>query len=198
MSFKWITLTVLIVLYVFALVITGVLALRYQKKHKKFKTVNEQMIILLKDAEKEFLTSKNSYSCKYPLPKNEDLLFQTENVCGFKKSVKKREDEDFYIKAEFFLEKQTMKENYSLKNNKYKNFDFQGELILSNFRMLLQNEDGFLQLPIQDIKEVKPMVFNVNSNYQIGIFLLTEKTDYKIVTENMQLYYFLKKISKED
>ncbi|AXK51148.1 hypothetical protein [Spiroplasma alleghenense] len=199
MSLKWITLLVLFIIYLVSLLVTGIMALKYQIRHKSYKKIQQEFNSIIKSSEQNFLNSNIIYTCEYPLPKNETLLYKMEKIVGFKEKIKTKKNNtsnknEIYNKEEIYLDKKILKENYSLKKIKYLGFDIDGELLLTNFRLLLKNSEGFLQIPLSEIKKIDHRIFNINGSYEIGISILTENSNYKLITDKLEWFFFLKNL----
>ncbi|AHI53872.1 hypothetical protein SSABA_v1c04650 [Spiroplasma sabaudiense Ar-1343] len=197
MDIKWISLLVISILYFAALLISGILALRYQAKHKTFKKISHELennILQFKKSFEENFQENNFIKSNYDLPKNEGLYLEINNFSCYKTTVPKSKKEIFTDENESEFKVTYLKENYTLKNNKFKVPDFFGKLYLTNLRILFQNSEGFFQLPLSQINGCIITVLNINGFYKPGVIIKTATNYYRVVTDSTEIGFYINKL----
>lgn len=199
MSPKIISLLVLIGFWLFVLLISGLLAFSFAKKHQNFKKTFypfRDELNKLKSIDCDLETIK----IKYPLPKDELGYGWEENCNVYLEKTKSKTNKmlDKYYSDEidedemYFLPKF----KFTLNEKKYKKPVYVGDMFLTNNRLLIEDEKIFMQWPLEAIVNIWASCIKINS-YNINCFVLkTKKETYQITCQNPKFIYNLMKLIK--
>ncbi|ATZ18042.1 hypothetical protein [Mesoplasma melaleucae] len=187
-------------LYVIILIVVGILAYIYSVKHKPYKKVNDEYlkeIAEFKKTENSILNNLKLIKTKFELADDEKIYFVDElnisfNEINYKKSKKKEFDDkyDQYVKK--------LKKNYSLFRFKAKQNDFETNLVyISNKRIVLDNQNEFKVIRLENVLLNEYLVSNFNGEYYKSIYVKTKSEEIYFVTDDLKLNAIIAKFRLE-
>ncbi len=193
MGYKEKMLVIIIIIWIFALLITGSLAIIYKVRHKNYLFLNKEYTQSLKNIEPDF--TLKTYDVKYEMPKDEECYYFSSNIPLYVypiiKKQKKKSINDANPKFEFY---RSLKNNFSLLYINHKKSCLVTSIFVTNNRVLFETPNEFIQFPITKIKNIYGATYNIDKTWYNGIEIVLEKVRYRINISDIELLMTFKKI----
>ncbi|AUF83602.1 hypothetical protein CXP39_02195 [Mesoplasma syrphidae] len=208
MQTKYLALIICAILYFIALLISGLMALKYQQKHRPYRKVAEEYQRYWKVQKLKWMKTEllKPISTKFELPTGEKLYFVEENQSyifddknrdlkelnkyGFGKYDQM---ENYYDEVEFM----GFKSDYQLFGFKKRNFQAESKTMYVTNKRIIFDQDGiYQQIIFKDIVKAYIAIIYDNGNYFPGYIIHTQKCLYKIISSSPEITLIINQIKK--
>lgn len=208
MSFIQIFCIVIGIVYLLLLIMIGLLAYKYSKKHKPFLEIRDEYFVKWK-AQKQKINLLDLFKplkSKLELPIGETLYFLEDEIFTYlanKKSddykfiFKTADDKimafDSYYDDEDFI---SLKSIYRIRNFNQFGFTYHGMLYITNQRLIFTNNDQYIQIPLTKVIKSYVAVIRVGANYSPGYIIQTQDQLYQIVSEHPEVTVIINELKR--
>ncbi|WP_027063211.1 hypothetical protein [Mesoplasma seiffertii] len=208
METKYVALIVCGCLYFVGLLISGLLALKYQKSHQPYRQAAQEYHNYWKTEKLNWLNLSllTPISSKFELPAGEELYFVEENL-SYVTDQKHRDlkelnkygfgkydqIESYYDDAEFM----SFKSDYKLFGFRKKTAQAEQKIMyVTNKRIIFDQNGVYEQIVVSDIVKAYIAVIYNNGRYYPGYIIHTQKALYKVISDNPQVTLIINQIKK--
>ncbi|WP_026389776.1 hypothetical protein [[Acholeplasma] multilocale] len=196
MSIGYIVLTAVVAIYLIVLLVSGIMAYKYQKTHKPMKQLREEYY-------QEWNLQKNSIdieqllqpiNVKLELPVGEKVYLIDDNAETYildkksgdlknlnKTGIPEIDAIDSYYDDNDFI---SLKSSYKVFKKKIMKEDYLGVVYITNKRIMFETQSGYEQLPLSKIIKTYVAPIAVKRDFYKGYIIHTKDEIYQVVSSH--------------